>query len=623
MPTLQIINDGLRLMSGSVSDTPGMIMDPNKMGFGTAWIASAVNAMFGLFTKVFSAGSCDAPQAAGLGAWRAIIGVLEHMLGTPLPEAHRTVEYYINYLCPTKIPDAAQAIEAVLAGSTDPATAAFWVKADGYCPEPYSVVADSRREKLQTVELIQHRRRNGWQDQQIIDALGKQGWLRPDEAIARVELYDELPTISDHLHWLQRNVFDTQYVQDYQLMDGFEERFWAMFGSNLHSIGMKKEYAALHYAAHWINPAPGQLQEMVYRLRPDKPGVQNPFTLQDYGRILAEQDVAPYFRNRFSEIAYRVPALGYLRDMYRQGVINDDDLRGYHQDLGYTDQDSQRFVSVDAIAKIRQRTEQARGWTPIAIAHGYISGYGTKDDVYRSMDRLGYTHDEADALMARADSDLQYTTMSRARSRVVFSALTSIKKAIAAGVMSNLDAVQALENLGWKPEFAAGWVGIQASDAEVTLVKAATARIRSALFAGEIDANYVLTALGALGVTPDVASKFLTVWQVEMTPNRKRRGAAQIVNDVVQGMMSLEEALGRLMNLGFEDRDRQLFTADIQRKLAHKTAGTTAAKLQAWVKDGYISREQFWQNMQWLGYPADKIPLYYEEACAKTGAKCV
>src|SRR5207253_600623 len=133
----------------------------------------------------------------------------------------------------------------------------------------------------------QYVRRNGGGKDDERNALRALGFVDDRYAAAFQELYWELPSIGDHLEWLRKNVFDAHYVNDFNLLDGFDtddeinklpgvhdyksipvqkpNNFWAKFGGDLTALGMKKEYAALHYAAHWLNPSFTQLFEMTQR----------------------------------------------------------------------------------------------------------------------------------------------------------------------------------------------------------------------------------------------------------------------------------------------------------------------------------------------------------------------
>jgi hypothetical protein len=623
------------------------------------WILQQIINAGGLdFTNIQNTVGCQLPAAVGLTTARWLIGFLDHW-GIRMPEVVRVMDYGINTACPTELPSAGDANECMLSGAIDANTWNYWVTANGYCPTPWSKVLYARREKPDTEQLIQWSRRQGFTDQQTASLLSLYGWLDQGEAQVRVQLYDELPPVSDILHFLTRNVFDTAYVEDYDLMEGFAERFLPVFGDILHSQGITEQVAAWHYAAHWINPAPGELKTFAWRLRPGRDPNGITFTEEDYARLLVEQDVSPYMRERFQATLYNVPALGYVRDMYRSYIISDQELKDIHQDLGYSEENSQRFLQIDQLVRARMRAAETHGWVPSALAKAYISKQLTPQQVTQIMGTLGYTPAESNTLMQRARAELQYTVFTRARSRMMFAALSTVKQGMQAGVLDPVAASQALQQLGWPVEYAQGWAGITADTANIALVKQAQNRIRSEYLSGAITLDQARSALGTLGVVPSFAQNLLSVWQLEFTPKIRRRSAGQIVNDVANDEMSFGEAYVRLTNLGYPDADSRLFLADAERKiLAREESAVKAqargdlqaanqlaklvrelekqkaellrelkknsppAKLQKWAKLGIAGRDLFFERMRTFGYDDSDIERWWEEACAAKGAAC-
>jgi hypothetical protein len=551
-------------------------------------------------------------------------------------------------------------MECILQQTTDVETAYCWASYSGVNLDEFLPVIDARRDKLTTEEVIQYGRRTDIPDDQIATLLQAQGWYRRNEAIAKVQLYDELPSINDHLHWLQRNVFDDEYVRDYDLLNGFEERFWTKFGHDLHSLGYTKDRASLEYAAHWINPSPEQLKEMVYRLNPDIYSGEFPFTVNDYQRILAEQDIGSYFRPRFAEIIYRIPALTYIIGMYRANIIDDAGLGAYHQQLGYSKVDSTRFVAVDRIQKIRMRAAQSGGWTPSRLANAWSVNQISAAEMDAEFERLGYTQDESEAARAQAQAALQHSVFIRARSRALQSIVANVTSAIKIGITTVDQAAQMLIDAGYPSDFAKSLSQSALVSGQVARIQRAISRIRTAFDSGEISVDYALSALLALGIEPASANNYLAVWSLELTPGRKRRSATQIVNDVSFGVMATDEALVRLHNLGYSDADSMLFLADANRKIADREAKLLAQeerliakrnaelarlakeaqrqqeeaiaalrreeppeKLQKWAAMGLVNREYFYDRLRLYGFDDPSIDLWWEQACAKKGAACV
>lgn len=623
-----------------------------------------ISTLIGYVQSAIASIPCFAdPQIIGLMYLRTLIRSVERIrlgwdlavwatadINVDLAEVLQLVNYLIHYLCPQEIPAVGEAIECWVRGVIPDDLAACWVQCHGMYWPTAQLVAQSRYERLGARELIQYQRRMGLPQDWIAGKLLQRGQADGEDQVAQLTLYDELPTISDHLHWLQRNVFDDAYVAQYGLLDGFDTRFWPKFGPDLTALGMKEEYAQLHYAAHWIIPSPEQLREFVYRLRPDKPGVGNPFTTDDYTNLLAEQDVGPYFRPLFAETINRIPALGYLRDMFRQGLLTNEQMASYHQDLGYSAEDSDLFVAVDNIQRLRMRASESHGWVPTSIAKAYVSGQLTPEEVNRGMEALGWTLEEASALMERSAADLRYSILVRSQTRAISNVLTTARNAVKLGIMAPDDASKQLQQLGYQPQYADAIMANAVTDGQIALTGKTISAIRSAYLAGKLNGGQAANALIQTGILPDRTAGYLSEWGLTLTDRRKHLSTSRIVKGVANGEIATADALVRLGNLGYDSADSMLFLADANRqilsaeakmlsaeeKLAAKRAGeiqkaakealaahkaavaalrteAPRATLGKWLKSGIIDRAEFADRMSLLGYSEGDIVRYAEQ----------
>lgn len=592
------------------------------------------------------------------GGWDAFVWAIAHVR-IEVPTVETFLDHLLAYACPMELPSPAEATEAWVQGRITQDRRDVIYRWAGINPETYDAIARSRLERVQPHEYIQYLRRTGVSEEGQVALLTERVFHDREEAAAFVKLYDELPTIQDHLHFLQRNVFDDQYVKDYELDSGFVERFWPKFGAQLRALGMTEEIARLHYEAHWINASPEQMREFVYRLRPDKVGDAASFTAQDYERLLAEQDYSPKQRAWFTATLFRVPALGYLRDQYRQNLLTDEQMQGYHRDLGYSEDDSKRFVAIDKLQRDRMRATQAHGWNPAALAKAYALRQKDGLFVVDQMEALGYTREEAIALMERADIEIQGQVVTRARSRLLSRAVSQIGSAIRVGVLDVDAAASTLMRLGFPETQARGVAQLESATAQTERIKHAIGQLRSAFHRGEVDAVFCSQQLRSLGVVDSVVRAYVSAWLLERTPDRKRRTAAKIVSDVAEAQLSTEEALVRLQNLGYEDADRQLYLADARRRtveiradrnIAETLSGTARMnvqaqlartsdrlskrlitdlqksapipKLQKWAKLGVIRKDEFYSRMRLYGIEESTIELWWKDACSAKDAQC-
>jgi hypothetical protein len=542
-------------------------------------------------------------------------------------------------------------MECYLLGTAPESQVRCWMLMRGASLDVWAPVLKARREKLTPEESIEWDRRNDIPEEETLDRLRNLGMLDVGERQARLDLYDELPTIQDHLHWLQRNVFDDAYVKDYNLMEGFDDRFWTKFGHDLRAQGMRKEYAGLHYAAHWIQPAPGQLAEMLQRLRPGRVPADVQFTEQDYLRLLAEQDVAPYFRARMRAVAYQPFGLRFLRQIFDTGGISDQEMVERLQDLGYSPADAQTLLGSEVIRRAKTRATQARGWTVARAVAAVRSELKTADNAYRLLEGQGWTRREFDDALSAADVDARGKVQLRAEASAQKAALASVLGCYGDGVCTRDQAEQALVAQGWTRELAS--VRLEALDLEARrkLVREGVGAIRSAYRAGRLSAADALVQLQQLGLQPGRAQAQVSVWEARQTDHRKLLTGAQITKAVEHGLLSVPEARARLLTLGYADPDallmlreadlnvrsaaaKALASADKQRaaqiraqekavkdaqSLKDKAQAklkrlTPLGKLQKWLSRGITSEGYVRDRMSAMGYPTEVIDDYVKEA---------
>lgn len=285
--------------------------------------------------------------------------------------------------------------------------AAYLLSLHGIPEDAGSRLLNSEREMPTVEEFIEYNRRYGVDDSKIAEGLRKYGYLKDSEARQKVEMFDELPNISDFLIFLRRNVFDETYIETFKLTEGFEERFWAKFGQQMRSQGVLKETARLHYAAHWIVPPPGQLATALQRLRPGRVPEKVQVSEDQYLLALAEQDVAPFWRERFKELAYRTLGLRFLRQLYATSVIDDNELRRRYQDIGYKEDDARIIVASERVAKARLRAANGHGYSVANLRRLLVEGRIDTALVVREMTHQGYTGEEIDQFVKVCNADIE------------------------------------------------------------------------------------------------------------------------------------------------------------------------------------------------------------------------
>lgn len=575
----------------------------------------------------------------------------------PLRPLEETIERLMDYVCPQEAPSVPEAIEAWLHGYIDDDLLHCIQRIHGQDVASFAPYVKARGEFISPKEAINYVRRSNGTTEDEKAWLRKLGFIDDEQTAAFQELYWEIPTIGDHLEWLRKNVFDDAYVRDFRLMEGFDERFWPKFGKDLTTLGMRKDNAALHYAAHWINPSFSQQFNMVQRLRPGRVDPSLQFTKDDLLRTMQEMDVGPYFRERLERVSHPVINLTLLMKLYGLRAVSDEDFLERLQDLGYTPEDAEVQRTGLKLDIARMRANSGRGWTPTILARLFALGLVSDDFVSTKMGLLGYSDTETADLLERAPLEVQARTVQRAVTRSLSSIINTAISAFRCGATSRDQFTDSLVAIGVKEDTAKVWADSIDASVQVDLCKQQVAAIRSAVLKGKITIDGARQKLLDSGMPDLRASQYVSSWSIQLDARSPTATASQLLRWVSEGLLDSDTAKQRLENLGWKEADVAIALAESRGKLAVRQARSEAAKardertqaktlaqlmldnqeetdrlkmslkkvetpsrLQKWLYLGVIDVGYFRDRMRDLGYGWELIDKYQAEIDAKLAA---
>lgn len=552
------------------------------------------------------------------------------------------------------IPEASDLVPAFQLGLISREDAALGLSRRGIDLNQFERLWLAESDTLAPDAAIEYARRLGLNEQDTRFLLQRSGVFDEFQQSAMVTLYDQLPTRSDLTQWLMRNVFDQQYVTDFRLDEGFEDRYWQRFSGIFNSIGWSREFAYLDYAAHWILPPVGQLAEMVQRLRPGRVPDNLVFTGTDYYRTLAEQDFAPYFRDRLLAISYRPLQLRHIRQAYLNNQITQAEVVEFYRDQGYSQADAVRMAGVEEVAKAQTRVRNSRGWTPQALAVAYQTGQISADLVLVNMEGLGFSRQETELMLQRAAAEFQGRFVRLGLTRASTRALSSLIKGYTVGTVSRDQALMTMVQMGLQPASADAILRSADLDSRTATATRVIASVKKAYLHGQVTLVQARTLLTRAGLAGERVDQHTAAWQLELTPKRRQISAATLHKGFLQGLLSESQVVEALRNLGYPEPDILLqleeFTADLakqatklsqsrekssaaQAKLYEKLlAGnakleariraalrraTPPAKLQKWLAKGWITEPDFIHRMSQIGVDDATIGVYLAEAISK------
>lgn len=609
---------------------------------------------------------CPPPVLIGICVVRSILDLLKRVrLGTDLgvwltvditfdiPQLEKIVDYVANYFCTVEIPEPLLAINAYHLGNLPKDQMECWLKSHGANPGVWESVIKANRQRPTNEQMVIWARRNLYGKEQIEDMLKQRGFTEESERKVMEELSWYIPTISDYIHFIQRNVYDKKYIEDFRLLEDFEEKVWSEFAPDLYKIGMSKRYAEYWYAGHWTNPSPSQLYEMTQRLRPGRVPNEIQFTSTDAMRVMVEQDIAPYFRKRFLQIAYKTFGLRFLRQMYDTYSIDDVELGERFQDIGYSAPDAQILVDSERQTRAWRRSTRTKGWNPTTIAWAVQRGLIDDGNAERLCKELYLTDKEIHDLLEVAKLKGGQQTKEKCKQKAMVGYVAETERLYEIGAITANLMKTTLVGAGYDEDCAS--VRLATLDLKVKrqnytqLINAA----RKAFLRGTMSAEQIINRLVGAGISRERALDYISYWLPDFTPERKKASADKVIRWFEDGLLDESTTIGRLHNLGYDDIDTLLYVAQAKREILErevkrqqtiekgisnkqkeleklaKQAEAQAlrirnelrkmypvGKLQVWLKKGLISQEQVIAKLRGQGYPEDAIANYVNEVNA-------
>lgn len=275
------------------------------------------------------------------------------------------------------------------------------------------------------------------------------------------ELAFVVPGAQDVIRLLVRDVFDKRIIDRFGLDDEFAQKYNK---SAFDAAGVTEQTASWYWRAHWELPSTSQSFEMFHRtltapidadtdaitLR-DGTTVYNVLSRDALSRLLATADVLPYFRERFTQIAYQPLTRVDVRRMYRLGtfgVMGSDAalarVERAYLDLGY-DQQNARFMAdfthADATKEVRDENALARASLKGRVVSAYVGGVLSEADTRSALVGMGF----ADALVEAFVAEAQFVRASE----LAESVRDGVRRFYVAGRWTEERSLEALRRAGF------------------------------------------------------------------------------------------------------------------------------------------------------------------------------
>jgi hypothetical protein len=498
-------------------------------------LVAFVDALATWTTSLFRAG--DVPNGAAVLSYSTQLGVgkwVQSILGYPMDYLQAPTRYALQHANPTIIPTQAAIDEMHLAGVFNREQWECYTRFNGHTPRLHYESVKANRTRIGVNDIVTAYKRGMLTAEGFYGKMRERGVLTREEADEFLKLFTQLPTLSDLMRWLKKDVANEAFVELGQLKEGFAESWSGQFQAWADAQGITPEQAIYEYMATWEFPSNTQLYEMAARLRPgrvsDDIAVSKEMALQ----VLKINDIAPAWQERLLAISHLPVNQTAIKAAYVAGVIDEAEVRERFKDLKYNQADAEmltRFV----IQSGRQALVASSGtWTRRATGRAYQEGTISRADADRLL-----TRGVPDPVMRQTildDQDLLRAAKSRQK------CIKGIHRRMMTGEFSGEQAYNALSDLGLDrlqaEDLMRGWHCERASRSKEPTVN----MLKQWAVNGIIGAGELLRRLGNLGYTDYDAQAIAASLNVDQA--RKARDAA--IKEMEKKKKELEKAIKEL-----------------------------------------------------------------------------
>lgn len=315
------------------------------------FVNAAVNKLFGFLNRMIGASAgfveksaCPSLEQKSIVEFRSALSLLSYVTGRSLEGLDTSAQYKQNYNCPYLVPSIPEAIRAFLTDSITLERANCLIRMNGGREDIFGSMIDSTRTRLGPTETTVAYRR-GLISLQDADAnLRQLGYLYPVERQALYDLTQQIPSISDIIPMMIRDVEDTVNVDWSESDKIFQDKYKGQLQQWGEQNGIAPNFAKYAWRAHWHLPSPTQLFEFYRRLRhTGKYGNPKQFR-EEIKRVLIQQDILPHYVDYFLDVAFTPLTRIDSRRAFEIGSLNEGGLQRAYYEAGYSDENANILV---------------------------------------------------------------------------------------------------------------------------------------------------------------------------------------------------------------------------------------------------------------------------------------
>lgn len=324
----------------------------------------------------------------------------------------------------------------------------------------------------------------------IATKLRERGWV-DEEAADYVEVMRPFPSAQDVVTWAAREAFSPDMIAKFGLAERMPSEYldWAQ------RVGWDEEVAKRYWYSHWRYPGTLDVFEMRHR------GVIGDSDVDAY---FQQADMAPFWREGLLKIAYVPFTRVDIRRMHKIGLIKDEELSKYYQDIGYYGDKAEMLAQFTIKLNAGEAAEETEVLSKAMLSRAFK--LGMIDDAEYRQRLIDLKVPEA-----KADFYVQVDNMTMAMDEAA-DWVSLLRSQVKSGIITAQEAATKMASLGLSDRMVRHFTDLFESAVGETTRLPSKTDIKGWVQAKLISLDEAYTKLVQLGYAPSEIANYLELW---------------------------------------------------------------------------------------------------------------
>lgn len=182
------------------------------------------------------------------------------------------------------------------------------------------------------------------------------------------------PAVPDLIRFAVREVYTPEVIEKFGAMEDLPSQYL----TEAAKAGLTEEHARNFWAAHWELPSVRMGYEMLHR---------RIITDDQLKLLMRALDIMPFWRDPLVKLSYNPLTRVDVRRMFRLGVLDEDGVRNAYLDVGYSPENAELMLDFT----IAYEADELTGVTRASVVSAFKKGIITVQQLQGYLEDFGYT----------------------------------------------------------------------------------------------------------------------------------------------------------------------------------------------------------------------------------------